>query len=94
MMDKQRPTHLYILKCRDGSFYVGITGDLDRRLANHQAGRGPGHTWRRRPVKLVFSRLFADRKTAAYYERLIKGWSRARKEALVSGELEFEFTIR
>ena len=84
-------THLYILRCRDGSFYVGITVDLEKRVSEHQEGHGPWHTWRHRPLELVWSRPFPTRREAARWERRLKGWSRARKEALVSGELDFQF---
>jgi Predicted endonuclease containing a URI domain len=47
--------YVYILECSDGSFYVGITVDLERRLAQHQSGDGAACTWRHRPVKLVYA---------------------------------------
>ncbi len=76
----------YILKCADGSYYVGHTDDLDNRLAQHHSGATGGYTSTRRPVELVWSQDFAQRIEALQAERQIKGWSRAKKEALVRGD--------
>lgn len=79
---------LYILKCSDGSYYTGTTVGLQLRLAEHEAGTVPGYTESRRPVKLVFSEQFPDSLSAFEMERRIKGWSRAKKEALIKGDFE------
>ncbi|MFM5953464.1 MAG: TrmH family RNA methyltransferase [Novosphingobium sp.] len=76
----------YMVRCTDGSYYVGHTDDLDLRMAQHNAGTYPGHTHNRRPVELVWSDIFADRDTAFANERKLKGWSRAKKEALIRGD--------
>ena len=79
--------YVYILRCADGSYYVGITRDsLDRRLSEHQAGRFDGYTARRRPVTLVFQQQFARVEDAIAAERQIKGWRREKKEALIRGD--------
>ena len=79
---------VYILRCSDGSYYVGSTRDLDRRLAEHASGNGAAYTRHRRPVTLVFSEEF-DRIDEAYaMEKRIQGWSRAKREALITGRLE------
>lgn len=75
--------HVYILKCRDNSFYTGHTDDLGARMASHQAGSFDGYTRRRRPVELVFCETFPTRIEALERERQIKGWSRAKKRALI-----------
>jgi putative endonuclease len=77
---------VYMLLCRDGSYYVGsATGeDLSRRIAQHQSGAYPGYTFDRRPVKLVWSEHFLQITDAIATERKIKGWSRAKKEALIN----------
>lgn len=75
----------YILECSDGSYYVGSTDNLTRRLAEHQAGIGSKYTSRRLPVKLKFSKEFDRIDEAFYYEHKIKKWSRAKKEALIEG---------
>jgi putative endonuclease len=78
---------VYMLLCADGSFYVGsATGeDLSRRIAEHDAGAYPGYTSTRRPVQLVWSERFDRITDAIAAERQIKGWSRAKKAALIDG---------
>jgi putative endonuclease len=79
--------YLYILRCADGSYYVGTTvGSLDKRVAEHQAGAYDGYTARRRPVALVFHSHFERMDDAAAAERQIKGWRREKKEALIRGD--------
>ena len=80
---------IYILKCADGSYYVSTRRDsLDRRVAEHNAGTFGGYTKRRRPVQLVYSQ-HVDRITDAIAaERQLKGWTRAKKEALIAGDYE------
>jgi putative endonuclease len=82
--------HVYMLRCADGSFYVGsATGeDLTLRIAQHQAGTFEGYTSPRRPVELVWSEYFDRITDAIATERKIKGWSRAKKEALIRGDWE------
>ncbi|MGN6463169.1 MAG: GIY-YIG nuclease family protein [Pseudolabrys sp.] len=79
---------VYILRCRDDSFYVGCaTGDdLTRRIAEHQSGAYQGYTSLRRPVTLVWSQYFPQITDAIAVERQIKGWSRSKKQALVNGD--------
>jgi len=83
-----KPFYLYILRCRDSSYYVGHTDDLDKRVAEHQAGTYQGYTSARRPVALVYAAEFPTRQEALEREQQLKGWSRAKKEALLSGHLE------
>ena len=75
--------YVYMLKCADGFFYIGsATGeDVSKRVGEHNAGAYPGYTFSRRPVVLVWSEYF-DLIT----ERQLKGWSRAKKEALVRSD--------
>ena len=75
-----------MLRCSDGSYYAGHTNDLEHRLAAHERGATEGYTLSRRPVELVFSDQFSTRLEAFHRERQIKGWSRARKEALIKGD--------
>jgi putative endonuclease len=79
---------VYILRCADRSYYVGsaTSDDLSKRVAEHQSGAYPGYTWTRRPVILVWSEHFARITDAIAIERKIKGWSRAKKEALIKGD--------
>ena len=79
------PFHLYILRCSDGSYYTGHTESLEARLAAHNSRHIPGYTKNRLPVTLVFTQEFPTRQEALAAERQIKGWTRAKKEALISG---------
>ncbi len=78
--------YVYILKCSDGSYYIGSTSNLEFRLAQHQAGVLGGYTSTRLPVELVWSEAFQTEHDAFLAERQIKGWSRAKKEALIRGD--------
>ncbi len=79
---------VYILKCADDSYYTGHTDNLEKRIAEHQCGTFPGFTSKRRPVELVFCQMFTSREDAFAAERKIKGWSRAKKEALIDRNWE------
>jgi len=77
---------VYILRCSDRSYYTGHTDQLDARISAHQQGLVQGYTQKRRPVRLVFAEEMPTRQDAIERERQIKGWSRAKKEALMNGE--------
>ena len=79
---------VYILRCADGSYYVGSArGEtLDKRLSEHQTGTYPGYTRERRPVTLVYAEMFERITDAIAMERRIKGWCRAKKEALIQSD--------
>ena len=78
----------YMLLCADGSYYVGCTTNLDQRIGQHHSGLIPGYTSTRRPVDMVWAEEFADILSAIEAERRIKGWTRAKKEALIAGDWE------
>ncbi|MCB2068094.1 MAG: GIY-YIG nuclease family protein [Erythrobacter sp.] len=78
--------YAYLLRCADGSYYAGHTDDIDLRIGQHNQGLLGDYTRRRRPVVLVWSARFATRDEAFATERKIKGWSRAKKEALIAGD--------
>jgi len=79
---------VYILECSDGSYYVGSTIDLERRLWQHQNGEGAAYTRHRLPVRLAWSCAF-DRVDEAYaFEKRVQGWSRAKRRALIDGRTE------
>ena len=85
---------VYIVRCRDGSFYTGITNDLELRIAQHNAGIvRTCYTYKRRPVELVFAYGFDDRYLAIEFEKQIKGWSRAKKEALLQWDWDKIHTL-
>ena len=81
-------TWVYILRCSDGSYYTGRTEDPNRRLQQHQAGEGSQWTQRRLPVTLVYAQEFPTEEDALRAEQQIKGWSRAKKEALMAGDYD------
>ena len=80
--------YMYILECADGSYYTGSTKDLERRIAQHQAGEGANHTKKRLPVKLVYFEEFQRIDDAFYREKQVQGWSRKKKEALINGDFD------
>ena len=73
---------VYLVRCVDGSLYVGSTSDLERRVEMHNAGHGSSYTSRRRPVALVYAEEYDTIESAARRERQIKRWTTAKKEAL------------
>ena len=77
---------VYMLRCRDGSYYVGHSDDLARRMSEHEAGAVPCYTRYRRPLMLEFTQAFDSREEALVAERRIKGWSRAKKQAMARGD--------
>jgi predicted GIY-YIG superfamily endonuclease len=80
---------VYILECGDGSFYTGVTIDLPQRVFQHREGLEPGaYTYSRRPVRLRWSQTFSNEQDAKAAERQIKGWTRAKKIALIEGGLD------
>ncbi|MDD5466707.1 MAG: GIY-YIG nuclease family protein [Anaerolineales bacterium] len=80
---------VYILECADGTYYTGITTDLLNRLSAHQAGADPfAYTFSRRPVKLRWAEECQSKVEALRLERQIKGWSRAKKEALINNDYQ------
>jgi len=80
--------YMYILECADGSFYVGSTWDVDRRLWQHNAGEGAAYTKRRRPVKLVYVEESPRIADAYAREKQVQGWNRAKRLALIEGRLD------
>jgi putative endonuclease len=78
---------LYILECRDGTYYTGSTNDVERRLFEHQNGLGANYTRKRLPVRLVFCQEFSSISDAFYREQQIKNWSQEKKRALIEGTL-------
>ena len=75
--------YVYILRCSDGSYYTGHTDNIEARVIAHQRGEVPGYTQLRRPVQIVFVQDVPSRQLAFERERQIKGWSRAKKQALI-----------
>jgi putative endonuclease len=79
---------IYILRCADGSTYVGSTRDIERRLDQHQRGQGAEYTRRRLPVELAFVHYDDSIAAAFALEKRIQGWSGAKREALIRGDFD------
>jgi putative endonuclease len=77
-----------MLRCRDGSYYVGCTTHIEQRMAQHRAGKFGGYTSTRLPVELVWVAETFDVRDAIELERKMKRWSRAKKEAVIEGRWE------
>ncbi|CCE04230.1 conserved hypothetical protein [Bradyrhizobium sp. STM 3843] len=79
---------LYIVRCSDGSYYIGTTRtSLEMRVAQHNDGSFGGYTSTRRPVTLVYSQWFERITDAIENERRLKRWTRAKKEAFIRGDM-------
>lgn len=83
-----RPFFTYMLRCADGSYYVGHTDDIERRVSQHEAGTVAGYTATRLPARLVWFEEFLTREEAKVAEAQIKKWSRRKKEALIEGKID------
>jgi putative endonuclease len=84
MVNSESGWSLYILRCADGSLYTGITNDVDRRLEQHNLGRGAKYTRGRGPVVLAYAEHFADRSSASKREYAVKQMSPAQKRQLIA----------
>jgi len=80
--------YAYILRCSDGSYYVGHTDNLELRISQHNSGEFFCYTTAKLPVELVWSQDFGSRDEAFNAERAIKNWSRKKKEALIAGDIQ------
>ena len=80
--------YVYILCCSDGTFYVGSTSNLESRIIAHNDGRGASYTFKRRPVRLVYSESFPGESDAIRREQQLKRWSAAKKESLITGDIQ------
>ena len=76
--------YMYVLECRDGSYYTGYTNDVKRRLAVHNSGKGAKYTRARLPVKLIYAQGFAGKAEAMSAEALLKRKTRPQKERFLS----------
>jgi predicted GIY-YIG superfamily endonuclease len=84
---REMRVYLYILRCADGSYYVGTTRDsLEKRIAEHNSGAFGGDAARRRPMVLAFQQDFERIEDAVSAERQVKGWRREKKEALIRSD--------
>lgn len=84
-----KQSFVYILKCSDNSYYTGVTSNITQRIFQHEVGFfADCYTASRRPVELVYYCEFTDITIAIEYEKKIKKWSRAKKEALINEEYD------
>jgi putative endonuclease len=79
---------VYMIRCTDGTLYVGHTKNPQTREKEHNAGRGARYTAMRRPVRLVYTEVLQSVETAVRREHQLKRWSSAKKEALIAGDLD------
>ncbi|MFT4523905.1 MAG: putative endonuclease [Bacteroidia bacterium] len=80
---------VYILECKDQSFYTGVTNNIQRRLEEHESGLNPScYTFSRRPLTLVYQQMFNAPEKAIQFEKQLKKWSRKKKLALIKGHYE------
>jgi len=79
---------VYMLRCADGTLYVGSTIDLEPRVAQHAAGEGAAYTRRRLPVELVWSEEMARISDAFAWEKRLQGWSHAKRLAYAEGGID------
>ena len=85
-MAQARPWYLYLLLCRNGAWYAGITNDLEARFRAHADGTGARYTRANPPVRLLASRAYPDRAAASRAEWQVKRLPKARKLAFLQGE--------
>jgi len=88
--DRMPEWHLYMVRCRGGSLYTGIATDVERRLAEHRAGKGAKYLRGRGRLKLVFKQRIGNRGAALKIERRIKKWPKDKKERLVASGIGIE----
>ena len=84
---KMKRAWVYIVLCSDQRIYIGSSTNLEQRISDHNSRRYEGYTSKRLPVRLLWSMEFEDIRYAFEFERKIKKWSRAKKEALINGDV-------
>jgi putative endonuclease len=80
------PFYVYILLCKDGSFYTGYTKDLEERTKQHENGKGAKYTKAHRPQRVAYVELFNSRSSAMKRERAIKKLNHQQKHGLISSQ--------
>ncbi len=83
MRGRKTINYTYIVQCSDGTFYTGWTNDLEKRIKDHNAGKGAKYTKARRPVVLVYYEEFATKEEAMRREWAVKHMERREKEAII-----------
>jgi putative endonuclease len=90
-MEKKNEHYFYVLLCRDGSLYAGYTNHLDRRVKQHNEGKGAKYTRGRGPVKLLYSKAYETKSEALKAEYAFKQWPKYKKENFLIRELGGEY---
>jgi putative endonuclease len=88
-----RGWHVYVLLCRNGAYYVGVTNDLARRCDEQFARRGGHYTRCHPPTRRLYTEPFPSRALAGARERQLKGWTRRKKTALIAGEVALLYRL-
>lgn len=78
---------VYVMECKDGSLYTGITTNVERRFTEHKSGNGGHYTSSKKVVRVVYTEQYPDRSSASKRESEIKGWRREKKLTLISDTL-------
>jgi putative endonuclease len=94
MPGKNTAWYLYMVRCRDGKLYTGIAIDIERRIAEHQAGKGAKYLRGRAPLRLVFKRKIGSRSLALKVEQLIKKLPKREKEMIVATGIELNRVLK
>ncbi|HFD33062.1 MAG TPA: GIY-YIG nuclease family protein [Gammaproteobacteria bacterium] len=81
-------SYMYILKCADNSYYTGSTRNIEKRLQQHETGKGSKYTSTRLPIELVCLEEYERIDEAYAREKQVQGWSRKKKEALMNNEYD------
>ena len=84
MTDQSKPWYVYIVRCRDGSLYTGISDDVQKRVEKHNSGKGTKYTAGRKPVVLVHTERCSNRRSALRRELKIKSSTRCEKLTLIA----------
>jgi putative endonuclease len=88
MPEKEPEWYLYMVRCRDGKLYTGIATDIERRIAEHRAGKGAKYLRGRAPLKLVFRSRIGSRSLALKVEQAIKKLPKSRKETIIESGMD------
>jgi putative endonuclease len=94
MPKKKFEWYLYMVRCRDGNLYTGIATDIERRVAEHQAGKGAKYLRGRAPLKLVFKKRIGSRSLALKVEQAVKKLPKCRKEKIIDAGMNLNRWFR
>jgi putative endonuclease len=94
MPENEPEWYLYMVRCRDGKLYTGIATDIDRRLADHQVGKGAKYLRGRAPLMLAFKKRIGSRSLALRIERLIKRLPKHKKERIVASGIDLNQELK